>query len=104
LKALGTNTPFLSRVSALGLKPSGGYSRQNGVSALGAFKTGQVHLVFHSHFDQIRVITPTYLLPIYQYHLLLALGYLAKIWESPKLVITKAPIKPDSILPIRFSR
>jgi hypothetical protein len=25
--------------------PSGGYSRQNGVSALGAFKTGQVHFV-----------------------------------------------------------
>jgi hypothetical protein len=45
LKALGTNTPFLSRVSALGLKPSGGYSRQNGVSALAAFKTGQAHLV-----------------------------------------------------------
>jgi hypothetical protein len=45
LKALGINTPFLSRVSALGLKPLGGYSRQNGVSALGAFKTGQVHLV-----------------------------------------------------------
>ncbi len=45
LKALGTNTPFLSRVSTLGLKPSGRYSRQNGVSALRAFKTGQVHLV-----------------------------------------------------------
>jgi hypothetical protein len=45
LKALGTNAPFLSRVSALRLKPLGGYSRQNGVSAFGAFKTGQVHLV-----------------------------------------------------------
>jgi hypothetical protein len=45
LKALGTNTPFLSRVSTLELKPSGGYSRQNGVSALRAFKTEQVHLV-----------------------------------------------------------
>jgi hypothetical protein len=39
------NTPFLSHVSALGLKPLGGYSRQKGVCALGAFKTGQVHLV-----------------------------------------------------------
>jgi hypothetical protein len=45
LKALGTNIPFLSNVSTLGLKPSGGYSRQNGVSALRASKTGQVHLV-----------------------------------------------------------
>jgi hypothetical protein len=42
---LGTNTPFLSHVSTLGLKHSGGYSSQNGVSALAAFKTGQVHLV-----------------------------------------------------------
>jgi hypothetical protein len=73
--------------------PTNSFSRAEGVS-----------YIFHSHFDQIRVITPTYLLPIYQYHLLLALGYLAKIRESPKLVITKAPIKPDSILPIRFSR
>jgi hypothetical protein len=37
----------LSGISTLGLKPSGGYSRQNGVSALGAFKTGQVHLVMY---------------------------------------------------------
>jgi hypothetical protein len=45
LKALRTNTPFLSCVSTLGLKPLGGYSRQNGVSALRAFNTGWVHLV-----------------------------------------------------------
>jgi hypothetical protein len=45
LKALGTNTPFLSHISTLWLKPLGGYSRENGVPALRAFKTGQVHLV-----------------------------------------------------------
>jgi hypothetical protein len=35
-------TIFVSHISP---KPLGGYSRQNGVSALGAFKTGQAHSV-----------------------------------------------------------
>jgi hypothetical protein len=37
---------ILSCISTLGLKPLGGYSRQNGVSTLGASKTGKVHLVW----------------------------------------------------------
>jgi hypothetical protein len=41
---LWTNTPFLSRVSTLGLKPMGGYSRQNGVSVPRAFKQGRYTL------------------------------------------------------------
>jgi hypothetical protein len=44
-EALRTNTPFLSCISTLWLKPLGRCSRQNGVSALGAFKTGQLHFV-----------------------------------------------------------
>jgi hypothetical protein len=39
----------------------------------------------------------TYRHPIYTFYQD-SLGYLAKIWESPKLAITKVPIKPGSIL------
>jgi hypothetical protein len=42
----------------LGLKPLGGYSRQNGVSALGAFKTGQAHLEYPSEETEDCLASP----------------------------------------------
>jgi hypothetical protein len=55
----GTNTQFLSHIFTLGLKPLARYSRQNGVSALRAFKTKQVHLVVLAAKPAIQLVCST---------------------------------------------
>jgi hypothetical protein len=48
LKALGTNTPFFLAYPPSGWSPQVDTQDKNGVSALRAFKTGQVHLVYEA--------------------------------------------------------
>jgi hypothetical protein len=59
--------------------PSGGYSRQNGASALGAFKTGQVHFVHEAvHIlssSSASNSTRTYYIPLIKGSYLLIRGH-----------------------------